>query len=211
MAERFYPPKLDETSFNCPFCKAYSHMYWHTIYRNDRGYLTVSDTKIAICAHCEKFSIWFNRKMVYPASIEVPSPNEDLNENIKSDYNEAAEILQRSPRASAALLRLGLQKLCVQLGKPGKNIDDDIKSLVEDGLNPTIQQAMDILRVIGNNAVHPGQIDLKDDSDTARKLFDIVNLIAMDRITTPKQISSMYSTLPKGALEAIERRDKRLA
>jgi hypothetical protein len=61
--------------------------------------------------------------------------------------------------------------------------------------------------VIGNNAVHPGQIDLRDDKATAIKLFNLVNLIVEAMIATPKHIEQMYEKLPSGALKAIEKRD----
>jgi hypothetical protein len=61
--------------------------------------------------------------------------------------------------------------------------------------------------VIGNNAVHPGQLDLRDDSATAEKLFGLVNLIAEIMISQPKHVAQMYEALPSGALEAIARRD----
>jgi hypothetical protein len=38
-----------------------------------------------------------------------------------------------------------------------------------------VQQSLDIVRVIGNDAVHPGQIDLTDDIETATKLFVLIN------------------------------------
>jgi len=43
----------------------------------------------------------------------VEAPNSDLSEDIKKDYLKAANIFTDSPRASAALLRLALQKLCI--------------------------------------------------------------------------------------------------
>ena len=66
---------------------------------------------------------------------------------------------------------------------------------------------MDVLRVIGNNAVHPGQIDLKDDKAVAMKLFQLLNLIVERRISVPKQIDELFEGLPPGAKDAIERRD----
>ncbi|HEX8524314.1 MAG TPA: DUF4145 domain-containing protein [Tepidisphaeraceae bacterium] len=133
--------------------------------------------------------------MVYPDKPVAPAPNEDLPEEIKRDYEEARTILLRSPRGAAALLRLCIQKLCKHLGQPGKNINDDIKELVKKGLPPMIQQAIDLLRIVGNNAVHPGELDLRDDVGTARQMFVLVNLIADSQITQPKSVQAMYDGL----------------
>ena len=99
-----------------------------------------------------------NKEIVFPKKTTLPPPNADLNEDIKSLY---LELLQsyRLAKGSTALLRLALQKLLKQVGKSGKNINGDIKELVAEGLSPKIQQALDLLRVVGNNAVHPGQIN----------------------------------------------------
>ena len=103
--------------------------------------------------------------------MTVALPNSDLHDDIKSDYLEASSVLADSPRAAAALLRLALQKLCKQLGEKGENINDDIKSLVAKGLNPLVQKSLDALRITGNNAVHPGEINLTEDPARVVKLF----------------------------------------
>jgi uncharacterized protein DUF4145 len=87
-------------------------------------------------------------------------------------------------------------------------LNEDIGALVSQGLDPRVQKALDVLRVIGNNAVHPGQIDLKDDKDTAISLFQLLNVIVERCITVNKKIDEMYGALPTGALEAIKKRDK---
>ena len=145
---------------------------------------------------------------MYPKSIPVDPPNEDLNDEIKSLYIEASNILPESPKGSTALLRLGLQKFLVQVGKDGKNINNDIKELVEEGLSPKIQKALDLLRVIGNNAVHPGQINLGDNSEIASKLFKVLNLIADELISKPKEITTLYDDIiPEETKEHINQRD----
>jgi len=97
--------------------------------------------------------------------------------------------------------------MCKFLGEKGKNIDDDIASLVSKGLDVRVQKALDVVRVVGNNAVHPGQIDLKDDRSTAEKLFTLVNLIADIMISQPRHINTMFEGLPESARKAIEKRD----
>lgn len=105
-------------------------------------------------------------------------------------------------------MRLGIQKLCKELGQPGKNINDDIGALVRNGLDPRVQRALDVVRVIGNEAVHPGQIDLHDDRATAENLFKLFNLIVDKIISEPKHIDEIYGSLPPDKLRAIENRDK---
>ncbi|KAF0864720.1 DUF4145 domain-containing protein [Pseudomonas sp. LD120] len=129
--------------------------------------------------------------------------------DIRLDYEEASSILDKSPRGAAALLRLAIQKLCKELGQPGKNINDDIKSLVAAGLSSMVQQALDTVRVIGNSAVHPGQIDLKDDRQTAESLFMLVNLIVEKMISEPKHVKAMFDSLPGNLIQGIKDRDKK--
>jgi hypothetical protein len=164
---------------------------------------------ISQCYSCDRLSLWLNDRLVHPASRDGDEPNQDLPDDVRRDYNEARSVLSTSPRAAAALLRLSIQKLCQAIGETGQNLNDDIASLVVKGLDKKIQQALDIVRVIGNNAVHPGQIDLRDDRNTANQLLRLVNLIAEKMISEPKQIQSMFDSLPASARDQIERRDNR--
>jgi hypothetical protein len=61
--------------------------------------------------------------------------------------------------------------------------------------------------VIGNEAVHPGQIDLNDDPSIAQTLFELVNMVVDEMISKPKKIKEMYEKLPPAKLDAITRRD----
>lgn len=159
------------------------------------------------CYHCDKVAIWVYSSLVYPPLRHGADPNQDLPEDVLRDYEEARSILDLSPRGAAALLRLSIQKICKFLGETGKNIDADIASLVSKGLNPLVKKSLDVVRVIGNEAVHPGTMDLKDDRDTATTLFCLVNVIAEQMITHPKTINAMYDKLPDGKKDAIDARD----
>jgi len=146
--------------------------------------------------------------MVYPISGTVEMANPDLPDDIKNDYNEAKNIVNISPRGAAALLRLAVQKLCIHLGEKGANINDDIKSLVKKGLPQTMQQALDSVRVVGNNAVHPGTIDLRDNIEIAYALFGFVNIICEMLITQPKKVKEYYDKhIPESIKTVIDRRD----
>lgn len=184
-----------------PFCEDSQH--------RQGSYRLLRNLHISTCSNCEMVAVWLHERMIHPDSGDAPPPNADMPEDIRQDYEEAGAIFARSPRGAAALLRLAIQKLCMILGQPGKNINDDIAELVRGGLDPRVQQALDVVRVIGNNAVHPGQVDLRDNQATAGTLFRLVNLIVEKTISEPKHVSELFNSLPEGAIKAIERRDRK--
>jgi hypothetical protein len=169
----------------------------------------VENLALSRCYSCHAFTVWVDRRIVYPRVVsEGVPPNEDLPADIKADFNEARAILGPSPRGAAALLRLCIQKICKHMGESGENINSDIASLVTKGLDIKIKRALDIVRVIGNESVHPGQIDLRDDPATAARLFELVNLVADRMISEPKRINEMFDALPEDKRKGIESRDK---
>lgn len=212
MKPEYVPPTLEANAFNCAYCHVFTRQHWFFLQSSERpdGFGTNRYDKrfrVSYCENCGHPTIWLEGKMVYPISAVVEPSNPDLPRDIKDDYSEASLIAQQSPRGAAALLRLALQKLCIALGQPGKNINDDIKSLVAAGLPPKVQEALDSVRVIGNDAVHPGVLDLRDDYDTALRLFKLLNFVGQKMISDPKDIDDMYGKLPQEKRDAIERRD----
>ncbi len=202
-------PKFKESSFNCPHCKAFSSIEWSfTSYNYGRNQIRGLD--VAHCGHCDDYSLWIDPIMIYPTEISVDSPNSDLPESMKKDYIEAANILIHSPRGASALLRLAIEKLVDHLKAEGDDLNAKIGDLVSKGLNPKIQKALDVVRVVGNNAVHPGKIDLIDDQGTAEKLFRLVNIIAKEMITEPKEVDAIFDeVVPEGNKEGIKQRDSK--
>jgi len=206
---RYTPPKYELEAFNCPHCNAYAEQLWFDLLAGSGVGLSVdAHMKKSICRHCEKPCYWLDETLLHPSG-GGPPPNPDLGPQIIEDYNEARRIVNDSPRGAAALLRLCVQKLMVQLGEKGNNINDDIKNLVKKGLPVEIQRVLDIVRVIGNNAVHPGEFDIKDDLPTAMSLFELLNQIAESMISQPNKIEELYGRLPESDKKAIENRDKK--
>ncbi|WP_242460988.1 DUF4145 domain-containing protein [Pseudomonas sivasensis] len=176
---KYVTPSFGSQAFTCIFCEVLTSMDW-TVLRfflgDERGYAT-SSYWVCSCDHCKKDSLWVGNqgsgtgRIILPTSVTAPQPHEDLPEDCKPDFQEAREICSQSPRGAAALLRLVLQKLCVHLGEQGKNINDDIKQLVKKGLASQVQQALDIVRVTGNHAVHPGELSLEDSPENVTVMF----------------------------------------
>jgi len=227
---KYVEPKEGLNAFTCPYCSSYSQQNWfnlHTVPQGNSGYTVFSEAKFSQCVVCNKYTVWYKFSipvsgapssrplitsvfmMILPKESPAPIPSEDMPEDVKMIYEEARNILNDSPRGAAALLRLGVQNLMPHLSQKGDNINDDIGELVKNGLDPIIQKALDSLRVIGNNAVHPGQIDLQDDTETANKLFTLLNTIIELTITRKKFIDSIYDELPDSDKKAIEKRDNK--
>lgn len=181
------------------------------VFLEDRGETypdsDVSNLYISKCYHSKKMTVWVHDNIVFPHEKQGVEPNQDLPDDIIRDFEEARGIIGLSPRGAAALLRLCIQKLCVHLGEKGQNLNDDIASLVGKGLNPLVQKSLDVVRVVGNESVHPGVIDLNDDRDTTNRLFDLINSIADQMITHPKNVKSLYDKLPPEKRKAIEKRN----
>lgn len=232
-------PEFYETAFNCPHCFAYSQQNWYRLrgILTDVNKLkslpfdaflaevsikgvtvgtgetlnsnAVTGAHISVCWRCKEGSIWKGQTLVFPSSRLSHHPSFDMPEDVKADFLEAASIAHLSPRGAAGLLRLALEKLCHHLGDPNKKIDTNIKAFVAGGLSVKVQQALDAVRVIGNEAVHPGEMDLKDDKETVDILFGLVNLIVTSMITEPKQVEAIYAKLPESKRAGIENRDKK--
>lgn len=205
----YIAPVVLEKKFTCPHCGAISLQRWqHSNWSigNPYGEMHERIIRVGTCDHCEEHTLWLMENMLYPDTGIAPTPNSDMPTSVKSVYLEAASIATKSPRGSAALLRLALQLLCKELGEKGKDINNDIAALVRKGLPTKIQQALDIVRVTGNNAVHPGKIDV-DSPEVVANLFSLLNVITEYMITMPNKIGGIYSELPAGTHDQINDRD----
>ena len=109
----FKPPTFHESGFTCPFCGAFSQQDWGSPAYVAAGthYGGAESFQISLCRRCRRFSVWIDKKMVYPDVLSAPAPNPDLSPDVRRDYEEARAIIAKSPRGAAALLRLAIQKI----------------------------------------------------------------------------------------------------
>jgi predicted RNA-binding Zn-ribbon protein involved in translation (DUF1610 family) len=214
-----YPPSINGSSFHCPLCGTYAHMRWQWLAKNQQ----ITKYVEARCSHCEEASLWLTYEcrtdqrndivategeMMLPDSGSSPLPVNDMPEDVKKDYLEAARIFSRSPRGAAALLRLSLQKLCKHLGQKGENINDDIRVLASTHtVPPMVVKVADTVRITGNNAVHPGEMSDEDFDHVASKMFELINFIIKKAITEPKELESLYQLTPEKPRKSAEKRD----
>jgi len=145
--------------------------------------------------------------MIWPQDIQRLLCRTQTCRQTSRRTTRGSKHLSDLPRGSAALLRLSIQKLCKTLGEEGDNINTDIGNLVKKGLPVQIQQALDIVRVTGNNAVHPGECNYRKDPKTVALLFQLVNLIVENQISQPKAVQELYGQTSARGVEAIKKRD----
>lgn len=225
-----HEPKYKSTAFVCPNCSAYAQQQWefivtktnygsnqfgenvhYDVYQlssdnhspNNKG-LAFSD-----CQLCGGKSVWLDGSMIYPVSSCIENPRELMPDDVKEIYNEAREVYRVSPRSSAALLRLALEILLPQLGAKKSNINNMIAQLVsEKKAFLQVQKAMDVLRVIGNDALHPGIINIEkeDSKPISLALFKMLNYIIVETKESEEMVDGMYSVLPESLREKINER-----
>lgn len=215
MAKTYVKPEKDQNKYTCPHCNTLSqmrcdkHHFDSDKYRTRMNELLISnELTIHRCQCCGRKILWIDDTYIYP-DIVSEEANPDMPNSVKQLYNEAALISNKSPRAACALLRLAVDKLCLELGETDRDINKNIGALVKRGLSQYVQQALDIVRVVGNKAVHPGQIAFDvDDYATATMLMHLLNMIVTRMISEPNEINCLYQGLPESVKKSIENRDK---
>lgn len=192
--QKFEAPELGKKAFNCPHCGALAQMWFYDS-------LYISQLLMGKCQACQGINLWIGNKMVYPKSILTPPPTDDMPEEVKKTYNEASQVLNDSPRAACALLRLALEELLLYLQEncvEYKSLQHDtlyknIDGLAKLGISSRLKKAFEIVRITGNNAIHPGRLDINDNLDIAYALFDLLNIITQETITHPKELDEMFN------------------
>lgn len=216
MEQHYLAPAYRLESFTCVHCGVLAQMHWAdlVVIAPLRG-INATNWKICVCQHCRLDTIWKVSKedisdvsMAYPNQVSAPAIHEDLPDVCREDFEEARIISVVSPRGAAALLRLCLEKLLGHLGGTGKDINKDIGALVQAGLEPHVQQALDVVRVTGNNAVHPLDMSHDDLLSNVPVMFEMINLIVDERIARQRKMAERFAGLPEKARQAIEKRDQ---
>lgn len=91
--------------------------------------------------------------LVFPKTREMPD-TESIPDDYKSDYIEAYNVLDISPKASAALSRRCLQRLLRERAEVTPGILVDEINQVLDKLPPGLRENVDVIRHFGNFAAH---------------------------------------------------------
>jgi hypothetical protein len=126
------------------------------------------------------------KTFVHPRGVSREPLHPSIPTDFSADYIEACNVLDISPKASAALSRRCLQHIlrdCAKVTAP--NLDQEIQQVIKASMVPSyIADSLDAVRNIGNFAAHPmkstasGEIldvepgEAEWNLDTVEQLFD---------------------------------------
>ena len=130
------------------------------------------------CHSCSGFALWVGDRLVFPINVDKTPAL------VEEDFEKAAAILNKSPRGAIALMRVCIQKLMPLLKQDGENLNDTMSSLVRKGLEVEIQQAMEVLQVLGNDPGQPTSLDTQEDKEMALRFVDSLKAILERRMLT---------------------------
>lgn len=196
MSSEHTPPSFKEAGFHCPHCGVYAHQNWFDVALEGGSDDSGETLSLGTCEKCSRFSLWIDGEMIYPPSADLPLPRMEMPEEVREVYLEARRTLDASPRAASALLRLAIRGLISHLGETD-DIAENLEYLNRRGLDEKIQVALQRVRMVGEEAVEPGMIDSGDGEETARALFEILNLIVDALMVQPRRVDEMLGKLPE--------------
>jgi hypothetical protein len=207
-------PSRSLKAFVCPNCNVLAKQDWASVFYTDGTKdlaglcLGTGLVFVAHCQACRQPSIWLGDSMIHPLSSTPPMPLQDMPEDVKTEYMEARDVFGKSARAAGGLLRIAFEKLFPHLGVNKNSPNEAIAELVKNGLVlGTQQQALDVMRIFANQSSHNGFVKLEDQPATVSFLFGLLNYIVEQMITKPKQIQSLYATIPQDKRDGIAKRD----
>jgi hypothetical protein len=179
----------------CRECLVEFHSKWSKFETlSDRGG-TPFTVQYAACPACWRLHIAYTcsrdpnssmRVFLYPAAVSREPLDSAVPQPFAGDYVEACNVLDLSPKASAALSRRIMQHVlreCAKVKAP--NLDQEIQQVLDRHMVPThIAESLDAVRTTGNFAAHPikstssGEIvdvepgEAEWNLDTVEALFD---------------------------------------
>jgi uncharacterized protein DUF4145 len=181
----------------CRHCLVEFHDTWNLLQpplSDADGWFCVVHTT---CPACKRLQVAYTRVQpgnlstglrifLYPQSVSREPVNPLVPSKFAADYVEACNVLDISPKASAALSRRIMQHVlreCTKVVAP--NLDQEIQKVLDGNMVPShIADSLDAVRTVGNFAAHPikgtssGEIvdvepgEAEWNLDTVEALFD---------------------------------------
>ena len=129
---------------------------------------------IAVCRGCGRVVLFEHNKLVFPIGGGIPATS-CMPSDAKEVFEEAQQIINLSPRAACAMLRICVERMVNATEANGRTLADKINSL---NLPPKMAKLAHACRLIGNDAVHDNVIDFSIDSEEAQAVSGALSRFA---------------------------------
>ena len=175
----------------------------------------VGQWRMSKCWKCVEYSTWRDDELVFPAgSSYAPQPHEDMPDEAKTLYREAAAVVGISPRAGAALARATLELLLKELdpmeGKQdlAKRIDH---VLIDVGEKTPLGRMLTVIRHSGNKSLHveeqPDAIMVQildpEDPGVLALIFESINDLVEQLRTRPERVEALFQSVPAAVRDRV--------
>src|SRR6185312_3631495 len=148
----------------CRHCSVEFHDHWeHFANRDDvTGTMALGSTRCPACKHLHIAYIYGTQfrpggPFLYPRSVSREPVDPAVPQEFAANYLEACEVLDISPKASAALSRRIMQHIlreCAKVKEP--TLDKEIQKVLDGNMVPShLAESLDAVRTVGNFAAHP--------------------------------------------------------
>jgi hypothetical protein len=180
----------------------------------------VGQWRMAKCWKCKEYSTWRDDELIFPAgSSYAPQPHEDMPEDAKTLYREAAAVVGISPRAGTALARATLELLLKSLDpmEGSQNLAKRIDHvLVDVGTKTPLGRMLTVIRHSGNKSLHveeqPDAIMVQildpEDPGVLALIFESINDLVEQLHTRPQRVEALFESVPKGVRDQVGRPPK---
>lgn len=126
------------------------------------------------CPNCRKLVLEVAGKISYPTGSGI-SAVDCMPQEAKEVFEEAQSIINLSPRAACAMLRVCVERMVNATDAEGDNLSKKIESLK---LPPKMANLAHACRLIGHDAVHDNVIDFSIDSEEAQAVSGALSRFA---------------------------------
>ena len=213
--ENTIQPEFEATWFHCPHCKYKTEHEWHSLYipgtvyipqeiadklhhkvflnSTDKHLQPEQSIHISICRHCKDYCVWEQEQLIYPLSRTPITFNTDIPAEILEICEEASSISNLSLRASLLLGRIIIDRLLKEKAKEGTINEMANQLLNESAISFNTHAKITAIRLLGNDINHNDVIDITGISPIT--IFDLINQIADDLITLPKEFESLQESI----------------
>jgi hypothetical protein len=181
-----------DASPRCDGCNSYA-LHQKTTINNLTTDQPVGLT-VVVCRQCSHSSVIVQSPdgistIVYPLTFVGPSPATGMPDGVRRLFDDARAVGRQSPRAAVALMRVALERLV-----PGAGTLHTRITSIATGAH--VQRSMDLVRVIGNAALHDDEkVDFDPGPDVAVKLMELMNIL-IDVHLQERPIQELRSIVP---------------